>query len=310
MRIEPFEPPSNPRQLNVGDDLNFYIFPKLIDNLFDNKSRDYFLGIGTILTKKRFKRISKHADSINIFSSGAWDENYPEINEKCNFLGVRGYRTARKLGLLDNQAIGDGAYLLSTIDYPKNECKGKIGFIPHQSSERYIDWEKVCENAGLFFISPKQPVDDFLIQLQECQLVVAEAMHGAIIADVLRIPWIPVSFAPDFNTEKWLDYSEFMDLSIDIKPLSFMSEYKIKTSKTIESIFRKYSAKLFNLSNKRKRLPIVINVATKKDLEKLSAQLIKARNGKSYLSSDQKFTVVVENQKKIISDFAKTVRDI
>ena len=37
-------------------------------------------------------------------------------------------------------------------------------------------------------------------------------MHGAIIADTLRIPWIPISTRPSINTFKWLDWCESMEL--------------------------------------------------------------------------------------------------
>jgi hypothetical protein len=37
-------------------------------------------------------------------------------------------------------------------------------------------------------------------------------MHGAIIADTFRVPWVPISTRPSINTFKWLDWSESMGL--------------------------------------------------------------------------------------------------
>ena len=307
--IEPFKNDGATKSLNVGDDLNFYIFPKYINELYDINSKDYFLGIGTILTKKRFDKISDDAKSINIFSSGAWDENIPTLNDKCNVFGVRGYRTAEKLGLSKNMAIGDGAYLLSCIDYPKAINEGKIGFIPHQSSERYIDWQSICDKAGLFYISPKQPVDDFLIALQKCSFVLTEAMHGAIISDVLRIPWVPVIFAPDFNKEKWLDFSEFMNLEIKFNKLTFMSSKKIRLLKNIESLIRKNMAILFNGKSKNKNLPITFRIATNDMTDILVNELKHFISCEKYLSQDDVFYSVVENQKKIIDRVSKIIND-
>src|ERR1019366_6854573 len=44
------------------------------------------------------------------------------------------------------------------------------------------------------------------------KLVVAEAMHGAIVADTLRIPWIAVECSPEILPFKWVDWCQSMDL--------------------------------------------------------------------------------------------------
>lgn len=186
---------------NFGDDLNPWLWPKLLGDIFDGDSATCFLGIGTILTKKRINDRLKTAKKIIILTSGAWDEDLPTLDARCQVLGVRGPRTAQKLGLSLDLAVGDGAYLLRKVDLPVPLEKSGIGFIPHHRSEDYIDWQSLCDDAGIKFISAKQPVEDFLLALQSCEKVVTEAMHGAIVADALRIPWIPVKFSPAFNEE-------------------------------------------------------------------------------------------------------------
>ncbi|WP_341509416.1 polysaccharide pyruvyl transferase family protein [Photobacterium damselae subsp. damselae] len=305
MILEPKNAPTKRSQMNVGDDLNFYIFPQLIGNILNDNERDIFLGIGTLLTKNRFKRL-ENADSITIFGSGAWDSDIPNLTKNCNIIGVRGYRTAAKLGLPMTTAIGDAAYLLPSVDYPKRNCQGKIGFIPHQSSERYIDWQKLCDDTGLEFITPKQPVEDFLLNIQECKLVITEAMHGAIIADALRIPWVPVKFAPDFCEEKWFDFAEYMGLNIEFKELTFMRDKDIPIIKNIENLSRKILANIFNLSRKKKTAPTVFFKCSDKKKAILRSQLITCSCAQSFLSNDAIFQATVHKQYTKIIKFSST----
>src|SRR5690554_5344434 len=80
--------------LNVGDDLNYWLWPKLIPNLLDNDTDHAFLGIGTLLTDKRINHQLSKAKSISILSSGAWGPQAPQVASHWNVYGVRGPRTA------------------------------------------------------------------------------------------------------------------------------------------------------------------------------------------------------------------------
>lgn len=44
-------------------------------------------------------------------------------------------------------------------------------------------------------------------------------MHGAIVADAYRIPWIPVSSFDSFNNFKWKDWSLSLSLKIKVNRL-------------------------------------------------------------------------------------------
>ncbi|HIG9055252.1 TPA: polysaccharide pyruvyl transferase family protein, partial [Klebsiella michiganensis] len=48
----------------------------------------------------------------------------------------------------------------------------------------------------------------FVIQkIRHARLVLADAMHAAIISDAMRVPWIPMITSNQINTFKWLDWS-------------------------------------------------------------------------------------------------------
>lgn len=294
------------KSLNVGDDLNPWLWPKLLGKDFidvdsNGDSQEYLVGIGTLLTQKRFQKDLSMAEKIHIFSSGSWEGDAPLLDERCVVHGVRGPRTARKIGVSKDKVIGDGAYLISTVDYPKSTpVEHRIGFIPHHKSEDFIDWKNICEKVGLHFISPKQPVEDFLIEIQKCERVIAEAMHGAIIADVLRVPWLAVSYSPIFSFEKWYDFSEALDIKIKIHSLPFEVEKKLSLGKTLENAF----SNVFNF-RKDKRLPAPLRVASTSNLNRLVDILESYTNEQFNLSSSECFDKIVSKQLHALDEIRK-----
>jgi succinoglycan biosynthesis protein ExoV len=96
------------------------------------------------------------------------------------------------------------------------------------------DWAEVCRLAGVTFLDPGAPVPDLLAMIRSARFVVTEAMHGAIVADALRTPWIGVMPFHDLHRPKWLDWSE--SLGIDIRfvrllPSSLREAYTLATGK-------------------------------------------------------------------------------
>ncbi len=295
---------------NFGDDLNMWLWPKLLGRLIDETSNNYFLGIGTILTEKRVNERLSRADSIVIFSSGAWEDNAPVLDSRCKVYGVRGPRTAQKLNLDSSYVVGDGAYLLREVEIPDSEVvTGRVGFIPHHRSEDYVNWDEICKAAGIEFISPKQPVEKFLSDIQKCERVVTEAMHGAIVADALRISWLGVRFSPSFNDEKWYDFAESMDIKLALHSLPFMSQSHMKLGKLIENTGKKLLSGLnLTRSTKWQRVPVIYRVAKQKELDMLAMKLNSLARSSAYqLSSDEVVEKITERQrdkvKEIIADF-------
>lgn len=47
----------------------------------------------------------------------------------------------------------------------------------------------------------------------QAQLVISEAMHAAIIADSMRVNWVPVVASHNINTFKWLDWLSMLDIT-------------------------------------------------------------------------------------------------
>jgi succinoglycan biosynthesis protein ExoV len=87
--------------------------------------------------------------------------------------------------------------------------------MPHWQSEPDA-WKQVCSEAGIGFIDPRDRPDDVLGALGRTDVLIAEAMHGAIVADALRIPWIPVCTRDAIKSFKWEDWCG--SLALDYRP--------------------------------------------------------------------------------------------
>src|SRR5690606_38442374 len=90
-------------------------------------------------------------------------------------------------------------------------ARWKYAFMPHWQSEAE-DWADVCEAAGVAFIDPRWPTARVLAALDRTGVLLTEAMHGAIVADALRIPWIPVRTRQAIKPFKWEDWCQSMEL--------------------------------------------------------------------------------------------------
>jgi succinoglycan biosynthesis protein ExoV len=100
-------------------------------------------------------------------------------------------------------------------------------FIPHWTSVENGNWGRVCEQVGFRLVNPLGDLAEILRTLQESELVITESLHGAILADLFRTPWIPVSLSPHFLPFKWLDWFESVCVDVPIRklPLSDAFEY-------------------------------------------------------------------------------------
>jgi succinoglycan biosynthesis protein ExoV len=208
--------------VNFGDAINPWLWDKVFPNLFDEDRDNLFLGIGTILWTGHPKKARKY-----VFGSGYGSETPPDSNfgENWVFYCVRGPKTAKMLGLDPSLAIADPAILVKEFYQPITEKKYKISFIPHFTHEARCDLGKLCHDLNINLISPStNDVEQVMNAISASEIVIVEAMHGAIVADALRVPWIPVDFhGITLNNFKWNDWCESMDL--EYNPFVFIHGY-------------------------------------------------------------------------------------
>lgn len=222
--------------INFGDDLNPWLWDKFLPNIFDQDDSSIFVGMGTILNDA-----IPTAKKTAVFGSGYGYRSAPLIDESWKIYCVRGPYTANSLNLCPKKhVISDPALLVNRKFDFDIEKKHPISYMPHVSSAM-DEWKIVCDDLNIFFIDPRQSVESTLKDIASTELLITEAMHGAIVADALRTPWVPVTTQQMINQIKWQDYCSSVSLEyqpMNISPLwtpinSLTGKLKAGARKTI-----------------------------------------------------------------------------
>lgn len=205
------------RTPNFGDKLNPFLFKRILPDFFDDDERIVFLGIGSILGNLA---VDDSTEKQIVFSSGYSYGDPPKDLRRFEFWCVRGPETARVLGLEPSLAIGDGALLLRRMDFPAVSKKHKFAFMPHEYARcNFPAWREIAEDAGCHYIDPYGDVDSVIRQIRQSEVLLTEAMHGAIVADVFRVPWIPLVLYGSTAPFKWRDWAASMEM--EYHPVTF-----------------------------------------------------------------------------------------
>ncbi|WP_193335589.1 polysaccharide pyruvyl transferase family protein [Devosia beringensis] len=212
---------------NFGDELNLHVWPALLPKGFlDEDETELFVGIGSIIgdhlpaQSRKFVMGSGYAGYMGLpdVHDGSWDMRF-----------VRGPNTAKTLGIAPDLSICDSAILLRAMDLPPPDKSVGVAFMPHYESLERGNWAEACRQAGITLIDATEPVEKVLSQIQGARLLITEAMHGAIVADALRTPWIGALPIYGGHHKKWLDWAGALDLDVRLNPLkpSSVLEYYI-----------------------------------------------------------------------------------
>jgi succinoglycan biosynthesis protein ExoV len=195
---------------NFGDDLNPWLWGQLLGDYLASESDTILSGIGTLLNE-RFPR----ARRTIVFGSGVgFGSSIPRIDDTWTFSCVRGPLSAQALGLPASLAITDPALFVADF-LPKETVapRHKFSYMPHYRNAN-DHWAAVCRMLGFGYVDPRAPMEDVLAGIRGSHVLIAEAMHGAIVADALGVPWIPVRTAGVGTLEfKWRDWCESLSLS-------------------------------------------------------------------------------------------------
>lgn len=207
------------KKANFGDALNPMIFNKLLPDFFDENPEQDFFGIGSIIGLPMVKKANKKI----IFSSGFAYGKLPQLDSSYDIICVRGPLSAKALNIDEKLGIVDGALLLREFQYENEEKEFDFSFMPHWDSENRYPWEKLCNEAGIHYVSPTSDPDFVIQEILKSKCVIAEAMHYAIVADTLRVPWIPVKAYSSINDFKWQDWTSSLQMGYD--PIALAALY-------------------------------------------------------------------------------------
>jgi succinoglycan biosynthesis protein ExoV len=195
---------------NFGDELNSLLWSKLLPDFFDRNEDTQFLGIGSILDDRHDPKVMK------VVAGSGYGGYQPRIalDETWVVHWVRGGRTARLLGLPAAMGIGDPASLLPLAGLMPPRESRDIGFMPHFESAVRGAWQDVSARAGVTLIDPRGDPVAVLAAIGNCRVLISEALHGVIVADALRVPWIAIRPLAPIHRPKWIDWAETLDLDI------------------------------------------------------------------------------------------------
>ncbi|NES85075.1 MAG: polysaccharide pyruvyl transferase family protein [Moorea sp. SIO2B7] len=199
---------------NFGDLLNIWLWNRLLPDVFDEDETITFVGIGTLLNNLLPQRIPQ-AKKLIIFSTGAgYEKNLNSIPANWHIACVRGVLSAKKLGLPPDLVVTDGAILVRRLFQPTAKKTSSFAFMPHIHHAKFAGtaWQKICTQIGFQYIDPRWNIEKVLANLSGTEVIITEAMHGAIVADALRGPWIPVVTSARILQFKWLDWCSSMGL--------------------------------------------------------------------------------------------------
>jgi succinoglycan biosynthesis protein ExoV len=260
---------------NFGDELNEYLLPKVFPNFFDEDASTLFLGIGSIL-------FDYHPPKAKKIVFGAGFGKYtspPVIDNTWNIYCVRGPRTAAVLGIDKNLVAADSAILIKKFRSKNRILRHKFSFIPHWGSVTVGQWETVAKEAGVNFIDPRWPVERVLTEIESSEVLIAEAMHGAITADALRVSWIPLTPVAPIHRFKWYDWAEALEIQLRPQHLAPSSIQECLSGRLGASRAR-WPVKGLRLLGVERFLDIPFKIAARNSI-------IKAKLAEPTLSSDR-----------------------
>lgn len=197
---------------NFGDHMNSWLWPELTPELLAREDDIRLIGIGSLLSRN----LDLVAGPKVVFGTGSGYSSLPTKDQAAawDVRCVRGPLTARHLGLAPEKAITDGAWLINQIpryaEVPTTR-KGTV-FVPHWSTASYGNWGQICAQSDLTYVDPFADCDTVFGALARAELAIVESLHGAIIADFYRTPWIPVASPKRILKYKWLDWCQSLGL--------------------------------------------------------------------------------------------------
>ena len=204
------------RARNFGDELNTVLWPSLLPGFFDDDPATRFLGIGSILDLRH------QGTELKLVAGSGYGGYEPpaRLGRDWDIHWVRGPRTARILGLPPALGLGDPAILLPCTGLTSNgvgpaQPRTRVGFMPHFESAAGGAWDQAAAATGITLIDPRGDPLAITAAISRCSVLLSEALHGVIVADTLRVPWIAIEPQAAIHRSKWLDWAESLKLTID-----------------------------------------------------------------------------------------------
>jgi len=230
MKLHYWRPPARNGSAvtNFGDELNGALWPLLLGrSFFDDDDEVAFFGIGSLLGwPKSGDSTRRHRVVFGTGAAFASAATREPRDESWRVYCVRGPLTARAYGLDPALAVTDPAILIAKF-HRRVDPTVRLAFMPH--IDEATRWSHVvapaCAEMGVRYVDPRGGVSDVIDAVASASLLVAEAMHGAIVADALRVPWVPVYSTLRPYRFKWTDWCGSMGLEFRPRRLTNVARW-------------------------------------------------------------------------------------
>lgn len=184
---------------NFGDQLVEWLAPKLFTaKLAEAPGTLYFIGtlLGEGMATADRPRV--------VFGAGAGYSTPPRLTADDRVYFVRGPQTAARLGGVP--FITDPGLFIHHFAQPRAAAPYRVpcAFMPRWDSMS-PELADGCRKAGIEIVDPRLPVEVVVDAIRHTNLLLTEALHGAVVADALRVPWISI-YAQRGHEFKWYDW--------------------------------------------------------------------------------------------------------
>ncbi len=219
---------------NFGTALNRWLWPQLSPQMFEGQNlfedqnlfgaqsdasenpadtQAVFVGAGTLLNHQMIEQTSPTAKLVMFGTGVGYKPPLKAVPISWDIRCLRGPLSAQQLGLSPSKAITDAGMLIAQV-FEASSTRSGCSFMPHvdHASLAADSWQRICQQADVRYIDPRWPVEKILRLIASSDRLLTESLYGAIAADALRIPWIPIVSSPRIYSFKWQDWCTSLNM--------------------------------------------------------------------------------------------------
>jgi succinoglycan biosynthesis protein ExoV len=204
MRFEPRALVDGPE----GPALHAWMWRELFPALFDGEDDGiHFVAAGSSLNQG-----SPRTGLNVVLGAGAGPGAAAVVQQaaaRWRIYGVRGPLSANLLGLQAEAVLTDPAVLLA--GHPRWQQRAADGagclFVPRGPSARLGWWSAACAMVGIDIVDPQDDARARIDRIARARLVITESLQAAVVADALRVPWIPIVLSREVPAFSWADWA-------------------------------------------------------------------------------------------------------
>lgn len=209
----------------VGQRLNTWMWRELFPEVFaatghtaDSAAAGVnFIGAGSMLDE----HLPRSGLNV-VLGAGAGHGPEPNLHggpARWQVYGVRGPLSARLLGLPRAAVLSDPAVLLA--GHPRWQRRpapsGRPLFVPQRMSAQLGQWQAVCALLDIDIVDPQEHAHARIDRLAAASVVITESLQAAVVADALRVPWVPIVLSREVAAFSWADWAA--TLGMEYTPL-------------------------------------------------------------------------------------------